>query len=110
VKVAPDGRGRGVAADVRENPLVDRPVAGPTPACTRVAGSDTTNDGRKGVSRCSQSRGFQRRGAVKGLVRPSPSTRCTIFSCSGRPDGPILTSTTAGKPENAGLLEHKDRL
>jgi hypothetical protein len=33
---------------------------------------------------------------VQGLVRPSPSTRCAIFCCPGRPDRPILTPQPPG--------------
>ena len=84
----PDGRGRGVGANVRRHPVADRPAAGTTHASMRGAWSDvrqtTAAEVRLDAGKAPR---FNVSTQLTGGFDTSCPTRSAICSCLGRSKG-----------------------
>src|SRR3954451_19255905 len=71
-------RGRGVATDVRRNPMADRPAAGAARGGMTSAGPSTTRNQRERYARNKQIGAFQRWGAPS-IALGSGQLRCALL-------------------------------
>jgi hypothetical protein len=95
----PDGRGRGVAEDVRGNPDVDRSATSASRAgMTGGIGTGATDDDGRGASGCTQSSVFRRCGVGNPAIwRPAGRLRSNSVAAD-----PVETENHTKWPENPG--------